>query len=286
MMKEMLHNKGLGHKRETNPFTTIKNIKKGAERLDRGIGFIQDLAALQKEPSKGNAIRLLSKQLLKEIFKLGGGVGGLLEAMYGNVLDKMIDAIHYAEKGEQILENAERLIKLGVRAKLRAEQSIAETLRYHAFSKSKYKQGPISFTFFICSQIPDLKNDPHGYFNANLARQLSSVNKIRVERLDADILYFFAIHEFVRSVAPAIVGMKNELEKPTDLLQLNINICDKDMLENSFQSLARNNQLNGLRNLNNLIKLRNEWAQWSDIPPKSGIFYRKSRLPKLDLENI
>lgn len=284
-IKELLP--GIKHqqRRNGNGTPTLKQGVKLYKNTKKLVGYAKDLDALLEEPTKGNAVRILSKRLLKELFKLGGWPGKVLQAFYGDALNFMIDVIYTTEKAHSILTKANHLVKVGITAKLRAEKGIEELLVQHAYSESKYMQGPISYTLFLYGQRPELKRTPDEYFSADLAKQLALVNTRRVNMLDKDILCFLAVDGVLRAIKPAIQSERKKVKDPTNIIE---QVKTTPDLLHHLDALSKHEagNMHISSNIDKLIRLRNKWAQWSGIPIKSRAMYMNDRLPYYDFENI
>lgn len=269
--------------RKTGLEIGIKIYKEGQELYDhskRQYQNFQDIMSFINEPTKGNALRIISKRILEYLYKVGGGPGTMIEAIYGEVLDKFIDFLYFYTKEMKVHEKISQLVAYGVEAKQNSNKGLSEILKKYKFDKSKYAQGPISYCVTLLLKYPEKQKEI-----MLLPSKLEEKVKKNVKSFDEDIIYFLAVDSFIRSIEPAVKEIKKILVDPTNVFEngfrvLNLSVISKD--EWVIQSL---NFKTGLGpEIDKYIKLRNSWAQWASLPAMTLGKYQKAVLPNLNFE--
>lgn len=269
--------KGLHGRKATPVQESYKRIKQ-AQTL---AGYAKDLHTLLTEPTKGNAIRIISKKVLTYLFKVGGMPGTMLHKLYGKMLDHFIEALFFYDKEITIKDQIELLIKNGTQAKQNVETGVGDLVKAHAFLKTNYMPTVWQYCFLLAMQ------DPHynGQYPRNLELKLIEITKKRIKAFDAEIVYFLAIDNFVRAIPSIIEKVKKELTKPSNTIEQAIRTMNLHALELITLDIALLNFKAGVGGkVDKYIKLRNEWALWINHAPMTRANYEEAPLPEINLE--
>ncbi len=242
--------------------------------------YYKDFQSLLKEPTKGNAIRIISKRLLQYVYKLGGGPGLIVSKLYGKVIDQFIDSLYFYTKEIAIKEKLEQLAKNAKEAKVNSLRGIKVTLEENAYIKSKHM--PTVWQYCILMGV----NDPQFAKNANnYSLKLQEITKRKIKAFDLDILLYLATDQFIRSVPGTLNGMKKELQDTSNAIENAFRALNLHAIELIRAEVEINNFRGGLGSkIDDYIKLRNAWALWIDLPAMSRNLYEEGKLPELNFE--
>lgn len=257
-----------------------KEVSRRQEQVEKLTGYLKDLNSLLQEPTKGNAIRIVSKRVLGYVYSIAGGPGAVVKGLYGEILNHFIDALYFYEKEAAVKDKLELLVKNGKEAKQNATRGIAAILEENVWIRNKHMPSVWQYGLLL-----GLTDSSYRKRVDSTILQLQENTRRRVKSFDQDIIFFLAVDTFIRSIPATIEQMRRELKDPTNAIEQGFRVMNLKAIDLITLDVALLNFNGGLgRSIDKYIQLRNDWAQWINLPAMSREMYQDAVLPDINFE--